>query len=43
MGNFLKDYWIWIVGPVVLVLAAVVAIYLLSGPEGDATHMYGIM
>ncbi len=42
MGSFLKENWIWIVAPMVLVLVGVVALIILGGEEGDAHFIYNL-
>ena len=42
MGDFLKDNWIWILAPMVLVLVAVLSLLLLGGEEGDAGFIYNL-
>ena len=46
MGAFLKENWLWIVAPMVLVLIAVVVILLSGGAsdgaEGEAKYIYNL-
>ena len=40
--GFLRDYWAWMVVPVVLVLAAVAALLLLSDELGGSGFLYEV-
>lgn len=42
MGNFLRENWIWIVAPIVLVLILVVALLVLGGGGDDSPFVYNI-
>ena len=46
MGSFWREYWIWIVAPVVLIVGAVVfllVLTLLTGGDGeDSAFIYNI-
>ena len=42
MGAFLKENWIWIVTPMVLVVAAIVYLLMTGGDEGDAKYIYNL-
>jgi len=41
MGSFLRENWIWIVAPIVLVLALVVALLVFGGGD-DSPFVYNI-
>jgi len=40
MRNFLRDYWLWIVVPLVLVVIGLVAAWFLLGTEGSDPFSY---
>ena len=43
MKAFLKEYWLWITIPFVLVLAAILlAVWLLGGDEGSSPFQYNV-
>jgi hypothetical protein len=42
MGTFLRENWIWIVAPIVIVLGLFVAIILLQGSEDASPFIYNI-
>jgi len=42
MGSFLRENWLWIVTPIVLVLVGLVALILLSDGGVDAPFIYNI-
>lgn len=35
MGKFLKEYWLWIVAPIVLVFGLLIAVMVLDSLTGD--------
>ncbi len=41
MGNFLRENWIWIAAPIVLVVG-LVAIVIVIGSQGDSPFIYNI-
>ena len=41
MGNFLRENWIWIVAPIVLVVG-LVAVVIVSGSQADSPFIYDI-
>jgi len=41
MGNFLRENWIWIVAPIVIVLILFVVLIAMSG-EDDSPFIYNI-
>ncbi|HVS11573.1 MAG TPA: DUF5989 family protein [Planctomycetota bacterium] len=43
MGNFLRENWIWIVAPIVIVLVLFVAfMFLMSGDDANSPFIYNI-
>ena len=42
MGNFLREYWPWIVVPIVLVVAAVFVVLLMTGEDDVAPFIYNV-
>ena len=42
MKAFLKEYWLWILIPFVLVIGGLVAVYLLAGDEGASPFQYNV-
>lgn len=42
MGSFLKENWIWIFGPLVLILMAVTVLILMEGDFGDGEFHYDL-
>jgi len=42
MKDFLKEYWLWIVIPFVLVIALVFAVYFLTSDEGASPFQYNV-
>jgi len=43
MGKFLKENWIWIVAPIVLVaILVVVMVFFVTGEEGSAPFTYAL-
>ncbi|HVS19878.1 MAG TPA: DUF5989 family protein [Planctomycetota bacterium] len=41
MGNFLRENWIWIAAPIVLVVGLVVVVIMI-GSQGDSPFIYNI-
>lgn len=42
MGSFLRENWIWILAPMVLVLVAVLTLLIIGGGESDAGFIYNL-
>jgi len=42
MKEFLKEYWLWIVVPIVLVLGALAVLLWLSGDGGASPFQYNL-
>ncbi len=42
MGNFFKEFWIWIVIPFVLVLGGLAALYFMASGEGNSDFIYNV-
>jgi len=42
MGSFLRENWIWIVAPIVLVAILVVVLLLMGGGGDDSPFVYNI-
>jgi hypothetical protein len=42
MGSFLKEYWIWILAPFLLILLGVSMLILLEGDYGDGEFHYDL-
>jgi hypothetical protein len=42
MGNFLRENWIWIVAPIVIVLVLFVVFIAMSGDDANSPFIYNI-
>ena len=42
MGSFFKENWIWILGPLVLILVAVGVLILMEGDYGNGEFHYDL-
>ena len=42
MKEFLKEYWLWIVVPIVLVLGALALVFFLSADDGASPFQYNV-
>jgi hypothetical protein len=42
MGKFLREYWLWIAMPIVLVVTAVLLVVFLSGDNDPAPFVYNV-
>jgi len=42
MGKFLRENWIWIVAPIVIVLGLFIAIILMQGSDEASPFIYNI-
>ena len=42
MGNFLRENWIWIVAPIVIVLILFVVLIAMSGGDANSPFIYNI-
>ena len=42
MKEFLKEYWLWIVVPIALVIALLAVVVFLAGDEGASPFQYNI-
>jgi hypothetical protein len=42
MGNFLRENWLWIVAPIVIVMVLFVAILLMGGSDDTSPFIYNI-
>jgi hypothetical protein len=43
MGTFLRENWLWILTPIILLMVALAAVlYYSSGSDGDGSFVYNI-